>query len=155
VSSMLDLKHSISYEGQAAIALETIVDRGCRDAYQFDLGIEGYGVRVIRADPVVRRAIEDLLAGESPGVIAARFHLAVANLIALIGIDIRTKYGLNRVALSGGVFQNVFLLERTAGLLEAGGFEVLTHCRVPPNDGGISLGQAAIANARLQSGGIH
>jgi hydrogenase maturation protein HypF len=73
-----------------------------------------------------------------------RFHNALANWI----VDVAEHAGEHRVALSGGVFQNGYLVERTAALLEARGFEVYTHQRVPPNDGGIALGQAVIAALR-------
>ncbi len=81
-------------------------------------------------------------------MVSARFHNGVARLIAEGCLRVRERTGLSTVALSGGVFQNLFLLERATGLLEKGGFTVLLHSRVPPNDGGISLGQVAVAAAR-------
>jgi hydrogenase maturation protein HypF len=78
----------------------------------------------------------------------------VADLITSIARRIRDERHLSRVALSGGVFQNMFLLESVCRRLDSESFDVLTHNRVPPNDGGISLGQAAIANARFQTGRI-
>ncbi len=86
------------------------------------------------------------------GQISARFHLSVAHLIVNVVLKTRAERHLNRVVLSGGVFQNMWLLERVTQLLRENKFEVFTHSRVPANDGGISLGQAAIANARLQRG---
>ena len=100
------------------------------------------------------RSVEDLIDDVSAAEVSARFHGAVANLIADVATDIREARNLNRVALSGGVFQNMFLLETACKLLKTRGFEVLTHSRVPTNDGGISLGQAAIANAQIRSGRI-
>jgi hydrogenase maturation protein HypF len=93
-------------------------------------------------------AAEDLLAGVPPEVIAARLHNGVAAMISRACLLLRERSGLGTVALSGGVFQNLLLLNETARLLEHDGFRVLTHTRVPPNDGGISLGQAAVAAAR-------
>jgi hydrogenase maturation protein HypF len=81
-------------------------------------------------------------------VIAARFHNGVVAAILAVCEHVRSGHGLATVALSGGVFQNLLLLERTVDGLTARGFTVLTHHRVPPNDGGISLGQAAVAAAR-------
>jgi len=78
-------------------------------------------------------------------VISARFHNGVANLIYEICLRLRKESGLKQVALSGGVFQNVTLLTRTLELLEASGFGIYTHRLVPPNDGGLALGQAVIA----------
>jgi hydrogenase maturation protein HypF len=86
--------------------------------------------------------------------VSAKFHLAVARLIVSIAEKIRNERKLNRVALSGGVFQNLLVLERTSEMLRASGFQVFTHSRVPANDGGISLGQAVIANARIKLGRI-
>jgi hydrogenase maturation protein HypF len=93
-----------------------------------------------------------LLAGVDRRTVAGRFHngLAAATVAAVIAV--REVTGLSTVALSGGVFQNLLLLERTTAGLEAAGFRVLVHSRVPPNDGGISLGQAAVAGARDRAG---
>jgi hydrogenase maturation protein HypF len=103
---------------------------------------------------VIRRAADDLLNGISPGVVSAMFHSGVAHLIERIARSIREERRLNRVVLSGGVFQNIFLLKRACRRLASAGFEVFTHNRVPANDGGISLGQAAVANARIARGRI-
>jgi hydrogenase maturation protein HypF len=91
---------------------------------------------------------DDLAAGADGEVIAARFHNAVADLIVATCAALRERTGLVTVALSGGVFQNVLLLDNVVDQLEARGFAVLTHSRVPCNDGGISLGQAVVAAAR-------
>ena len=109
---------------------------------------------IIKSEALIRRMVEDLISGVSAAIVSARFHLAVAELIANVATNLRDERNLNRVAISGGVFQNMFLLERACDMLNARGFEILTHSRVPTNDGGISLGQAAIANARLRSGRI-
>ncbi|MEN3332035.1 MAG: hydrogenase maturation protein HypF [Blastocatellia bacterium] len=150
VSSLLGLRNAVNFEGQAAIELEAIADRRSTAGYEFD--ING---GIIKAEAVIRRAVEDLLDGASRESVSARFHLGVARLISSIARKARDEHRLNRVALSGGVFQNLLLLEQTCRMLLADGFEVFTHHRVPPNDGGISLGQAAVANARLQAGRIH
>jgi hydrogenase maturation protein HypF len=96
--------------------------------------------------------VEDVLEGRPASEVSAKFHLSVVNLITAVARKAREERRLGRVALSGGVFQNRFLTERAVRSLEAQGFEVLRHGRVPPNDGGISLGQAAVANARLAAG---
>jgi hydrogenase maturation protein HypF len=151
IAALLRVRDSVNYEGQAAIELEAIADRECGTAYEFETSAEG---GVIKADPIIRGAVEDLLNGVSPAVASAKFHNALANLIASQALRIRDERRLNRVALSGGVFQNILLLRKTTRLLALDGFEVFTHSRVPPNDGGISLGQAAIANAQIASGRI-
>ena len=98
--------------------------------------------------PVFRAAVEDRLNGTTPSVIAARFQNSVADLLAQACVTIRDRTGLNVVALSGGVFQNAFVFTGTRRRLEKMGFEVLFHRILPPNDGGISLGQVAVAAAR-------
>jgi hydrogenase maturation protein HypF len=85
-------------------------------------------------------------------VVSAKFHWSVARLIVLVAEKIRNERKLNRVALSGGVFQNLLLLKQTTEMLRASDFQVFTHTRVPANDGGISLGQAAVANAQMKLG---
>lgn len=151
VSSLLGLRSVVNYEGQAAIELETIAERQATERYEFEIVAGG---SVIKAETVISRAVEDLLDGVPPSEVSAKFHLAVAHLISRIALRARGERRLNRVVLSGGVFQNIFLLENACRMLRSTGFEVFTHSRVPTNDGGISLGQAAIANARLISGRI-
>ena len=151
LSSLLALRSSINYEGQAAVELEAIADPGCDGKYEFEIFGDG---SIIRADPVISSAVGDLLSGVSPGVVSAKFHLGVAALIRSLAGRARDERRLNRVVLSGGVFQNMFLLSRACRMLRQDGFEVFTQSRVPPGDGGISLGQAAIAAAHLASGRI-
>ncbi len=150
VAAVLGLRVSVNYEGQAAIELETLADEKYLGSYE--LPVEDGGV--IKAEPMIERLVGDLLNGCSPSEVSTKFHRAIVKLISTVACQTRSCRGLNRVALSGGVFQNMFLLQEVCGLLELQGFEVLTHSRVPTNDGGISLGQAAVANARLRSGRI-
>jgi hydrogenase maturation protein HypF len=149
LSSLLGLRNAVNFEGQAAIELEAIADRRATVAYEFDIA-DG----IIKAEGVIQHAVADLLDGVSAASVSARFHLGVARLISSVACRARDEHRLNRVALSGGVFQNLFLLEQTCRWLTADGFEVFTHHRVPPNDGGISLGQAAVANARWLAGRV-
>ena len=148
LSSLLSLRHTVNYEGQAAIELETIADQLVTEAYEFEVA---YSARLIRAEIVIQQAVVDLLSGRSAPEVAAKFHLGIVNLISQVASHLRDEHKLNRVVLSGGVFQNLYLLKRVCRKLRQEGFEVFTHHRVPTNDGGISLGQAAIANARLAS----
>jgi hydrogenase maturation protein HypF len=92
--------------------------------------------------------VDDVQAGAPAGVVSARFHAGLAVALARVVGEIATRTGISAVALSGGVFQNVALLDRLAARLTRAGHEVLTHARVPPNDRGISLGQTAVAAAR-------
>jgi hydrogenase maturation protein HypF len=147
VAALLGVRDTINYEGQAAVELEQLARvAGMPSSYPARI-TPGPPFTVAGSD-LVRAAAEDLLAGQPPDVISARFHHGVADLI-VAGCDLlRESSGLGTVALSGGVFQNLLLLGTVTGLLEAAGFRVLTHSRVPPNDGGISLGQAVVAAAR-------
>ncbi len=147
VSALLGVRDVAMYEGQAAIELEAVADRQTTGGYEFEIADDG----IIKTETVIQAAVADLLDGRSAAEVSSRFHNAVASMIADFATQIREDRKLTRVALSGGVFQNVFLLDRTVRLLADRGFEVLTHSRVPCNDGGISLGQAAIANAQLPS----
>ncbi|MCM3900273.1 MAG: carbamoyltransferase HypF [Pyrinomonadaceae bacterium] len=153
VSSIIGVRDTVNYEGQAAIELEGIADLHCAEAYEFGLSRDSAG-DVIDARDVIRRAVTDLLEGVPPATVSARFHLSVARLIVAVAESVRSERRLNRVVLSGGVFQNLLLLERTCEMLRSKGFQVITHSRVPTNDGGISLGQAAVANALIKSGRI-
>jgi hydrogenase maturation protein HypF len=154
VSAILGVRDTVNYEGQAAVELEQLADPNEAGVYRAAIGGD-WPFRIAGVD-LVRAVVDELRAGEDPGIIAARFHNGVAATIVHACEVIRAETGLRTVALSGGVFQNVLLLERTVGGLERTGFGVLLHSRVPPNDAGISLGQAAVAGARdadRQSGG--
>jgi hydrogenase maturation protein HypF len=149
VASILGVRDAINYEGQAAVELEQRADPDERGAYA--AGMAGARPFRLAGADLVRAVVEDLRAGVDPGLVAARFHNGVAAAIVAGCARAREATGLATVALSGGVFQNLLLLERTVTGLEARGFRVLVHSRVPPNDGGISLGQAAAAGARGRS----
>jgi hydrogenase maturation protein HypF len=140
VAALAGVRQTITYEGQAAIELEARAGSDTSDGYQFF-----YNGQAIDAAPIIRSVVDDALKGIHPAIISIRFHEAVADLILQVSIDLRNRTSLNQVALSGGVFQNVTLLELAVRHLEKAGFEVLTHNKVPPNDGGLALGQAVIA----------
>jgi hydrogenase maturation protein HypF len=146
VAAVLGVRDRVDYEGQAAIELEQRADPRERGTYP--VGIEDGRPFVVSGADLVVAVVRDLTGGVPVPRIAARFHNAVAGLIVAGAARLRETTGLATVALSGGVFQNVLLLERTVAGLEGEGFVVLTHHRVPPNDGGISLGQAAVASSR-------
>ncbi|WP_433429476.1 carbamoyltransferase HypF [Nonomuraea sp. CA-141351] len=146
VCALLGVRDKITYEGQAAIELEEHADPSERGTYE--AAMHRGDLLVLEGADLVRAAAADLAAGVDTRVIAARFHNGLADAVTRACDTLRQATGLSAVALSGGVFQNALLLERTAARLRAAGFRVLRHVRVPPNDGGISLGQAAIAAAR-------
>ncbi|WP_018330651.1 carbamoyltransferase HypF [Actinomycetospora chiangmaiensis] len=143
VAALLDVRDTVTYEGQAAIELEQRVDPSER---------RGYPVRVrdgvLEGTDLVQAAADDLRAGVAVGRIAARFHHGLADATVGAVAEAAGERGVGTVALSGGVFVNEVLLERVRTGLEAAGLDVLVPSRVPCNDGGISLGQAAVAAAQ-------
>ena len=148
VAAVIGVRDSVSYEGQAAAELEQLADPAEDGAYRARID-SGDVLQVAGAD-LVRCVADDLAAGVDRGVISARFHNGLAGVIADCCLMLRERTGLATVALSGGVFQNIRLLTTVTGQLESHGFTVLTHSRVPCNDGGISLGQAVVAAARIE-----
>jgi hydrogenase maturation protein HypF len=161
VASILDLRQQVSFEGQAAMTLEFVADIEEGGSYPLPvepvpatvsdsgehLPEEMTAETVLELDwrPLVAAVLEDSRQGVDAGIIAARFHNSLVGAIVAVAREI----GESRVALTGGCFQNRFLTERAARQLREAGFEVLLHRQVPPNDGGISLGQVAVAAARL------
>ncbi|HPP12474.1 MAG TPA: carbamoyltransferase HypF [bacterium] len=133
-----------SYEGQPAMELEALAGKVARPHYPFTLR-ENSGKLVLDWRPLVRSLVEELSSSVSPEVVAGRFHETVAWMILVTCQALREKTGLAEVALSGGCFQNRLLLLRSEQLLGESGFTVYTHHLFPPNDGGISLGQAVVA----------
>jgi hydrogenase maturation protein HypF len=140
VASMAGVAEESCFEGQAAMMLERQIGSLASEESYFVADREGEG----DWGPLIGEVHQDVARGENAALISARFHNALANWIA----SVAERTGVRRVALSGGVFQNGYLVERAANLLEARGFHVYTHRRVPPNDGGIALGQAVIAALR-------
>ncbi|WP_327640315.1 carbamoyltransferase HypF [Kribbella sp. NBC_00482] len=144
VSSLAGVCHRAGYEAQAAIELEGLVssDRGL-GSYEFAVTGEE-----IDPAPVLAGVVYDVLAGVEPGIVSARFHQSLAELMVTLAEQVRAAHGLTTVALSGGVFVNRVLLSATTSALTGAGFTVLRHRRVPPTDAGLALGQLAVA-ARL------
>jgi hydrogenase maturation protein HypF len=151
VSSLLSIRDEVHYEGQAAIEMEMIADHGVKDEYPFILH-QDEDPMVVDSKEMIRGIVSDLLDGVPSSRISGKFHQTIARLIVETCKTIRTKESLNRVVLSGGVFQNIFLLSLVTEGLKRSGFDVYIHHLVPTNDGGISLGQAVIAHRRLFQG---
>lgn len=152
VSSLLDVRHTVSYEAQAAIELEIAAAPYLDDCPTYEFVING---EEIDARQLVRTIARDVLGGVEAGQVAAGFHRAVASAVAAICRRVRSNGGPQVVALTGGVFQNAVLAQLTDTALAIDGFDVLTHRMVPPNDGGLALGQAFIGShcARANNGG--
>jgi len=149
-AAILGVRDQINYEGQAAIELEQLAEPlDPAEVRAYPAAIEaGQGPFRACGTDLLHGVIDDLTNGLPAPVIAARFHHGVAALIEAGCLLLRDRHGLGTVALSGGVFQNSLLLHAAVARLEARGFRVLVHSRVPCNDGGISLGQAVVAAAR-------
>lgn len=145
VASLSGLRHHISYEAQAAIELEQEINSFQKDAYHFMISKSS-----IRIENLLKEIIKDIENQITIADIAAKFHNGIVNLVRDICVKIRDERRLDTVALSGGVWQNLHLLKRTMEILRSEGFTVLIHHNVPANDGGISLGQIAIAQANRQ-----
>ena len=148
VAVLLGLASEVTFEGQAAIALEMAAAADVEEHYDFDLHEKEPMVVDLRA--AIRGVVKDIAAGRLAGEVSARFHNTLSEVIAEVCCRIRKSESLDRVCLSGGVFQNLFLLEQTVRKLRRRGFGVFLHAMVPANDGGLSLGQAVVANERLR-----
>lgn len=151
-----------AYEGEAAMRLEAAaaaepraLEAGDDPAYGFSLEVPaGRGPSLLDPRPLWEAILRDLALGVPAGVIAARFHCGLARAITEVAVALHRRYPFEAVALSGGCFQNRVLVEQCAGRLRAQGLRVLLHARIPASDGGLSVGQAAIAAARALRGGV-
>jgi hydrogenase maturation protein HypF len=160
VSSLAGICHRAGYEAQAAIELEAAATTAWAETgnragtggapYRFGERTAA-GTTVLDPAPVLRAIVTDLRGGAPVPLVAARFHRAVAAAVAALCRAARSETGLRTVALTGGVFANALLDEECAGRLTDDGFTVLRHHRVPPGDGGLALGQLAVA-ARAEHG---
>lgn len=144
VSSLLGISHKNTYEGQSASELEAFAE-DCEDLYHFKL--EGDKPIIINPLPMIEEILEDLRRGESREYIASRFHRTLVEIMVEVLKFLRKRTGVRSVALSGGVFQNALLLGGALRRLREENFLPLSHSKVPTNDGGIALGQVAIARA--------
>ena len=145
VSALAGVRQKVNYEGQAAIEFEAMADPAEAGRYAFGVESGQVGVR-----GVVEALVKDTVAGVPIQKISARFHNGLAESVREMVKRISGETSLRTVVLSGGVWQNLTLLRRTLSLLRKDGFEVYIHREVPTNDGGLSLGQAAIAAYRLR-----
>jgi hydrogenase maturation protein HypF len=172
VASLIGLRDVVSYEAQAAMELEWLAaDKAAEGEYPFDLehhslsdegaafpplppgeGVIGTSLKMVDTRPLLRAIVDDLAHGVAPAQIARRFHFTLAKMILEVCRQIRSSCGISRVVLSGGAFINEVLTSDAVRLLEQDGFVVFRHEVVPTGDGGLSLGQLAIAAAQLRGG---
>jgi hydrogenase maturation protein HypF len=148
VASLAGVRDAVSYEGQAAMELEWLASGvAATGGYPFDI-LESAPALVVDPRPLIRAVVEDVSRGTDATRIARRFHSTMVEIIAAVCGRLRQESGLDTVVLSGGVFLNALLTEEVGARLGAEGFRVYRHQRVPPNDGGLSLGQLAVAAAQ-------
>lgn len=148
VASLIGVRHVVTYEAQAAMELEELAadSTGDRARYRFDV-VDG----VIDPAPLLAAIAEDVRADRPVAAMAAGFHEAVAEVLAGVATAAARRHGVGTVGLTGGVFQNARLASALRARLVGTGLRVLTHTVVPPNDGGLALGQAAVVAARLHA----
>jgi len=159
VAALVGLRSEVLYEGQAAIELEILarqqegsIYKEQSDIYPFTIRMRDQLPALLDVTPMLRAIVSNIQQGVLASQIADRFHRSIAELLATACFNAREQTGLHVVALSGGVFQNQLLLEQLVKRLEEMAFQVYMNRRVPPNDGGISLGQIAVAAAQMQRG---
>jgi hydrogenase maturation protein HypF len=144
-AALAGVRQTVNYEGQAAIEFEALADPAEAGSYPFFLN-----QAQVQARSAFVSLVNDVLAGVPVPLISARFHNGLAEVLRVAMLEVRRGTGINEVALSGGVWQNITLLRRTLALLRKEGFVVYLHQEVPTNDGGLSLGQAVIAAAGMR-----
>jgi hydrogenase maturation protein HypF len=143
-------REQVSYEGQAAIELETLAAQAAPqddEAYPFAVDTRA-PTMLLDPAPMWLALLDDLRAGVEAPIVAARFHAGLAAAVAGLAARLAAERDLGSVALSGGVMQNRTLFEAVSGRLERAGLQVFKHLQVPANDGGLALGQAVVAAAR-------
>jgi hydrogenase maturation protein HypF len=152
VAALLGLADEITYEAQAAIRLEAVADPAAGAAYPFAVAVDTTPWR-IDFGPTIAAVLADRGRGAAVATIAGRFHRTVAAALLDVCCFLRERRELETVVLSGGVFQNELLLRLMVEGLRRRAFAVFTNTLVPPNDGGLALGQVAVASARLAGEG--
>ncbi len=152
VAALLGIRHTVSYEGQAAMELEAMANVPYETHYPFLLRYED-GRTLLDLRPLIQVLVQERIYGIDPHIITSRFHVSLVKALTATAGDIRERTGIEKAVLSGGCFQNRILLKGVLHALEKEGFAVYTHRHLPPNDGCIALGQAVIAATRLERNG--
>ena len=155
-AALAGIRQTINYEAQAAIEFEAIADPNEIGFYPFDITEETafdgdqasscIKTYIIDPSPLLKELVDDIKVHTPKPIISSRFHNGVAEMVKNVASTLRQDTGISQIALSGGVWQNTKLLTKTVVLLQSCNFTVLLHHQVPPNDGGISLGQAVIGH---------
>ena len=148
VAALVGLGAINRFEAELPMALEAVIEDGIEDAYPIEITEDG--TTILDYAPIVSGILEDIRRGISRGVIAARFHNSICEGLLAFAVKARQRTGIAEVALSGGVFCNRYLANRMVRRLQGEQFRVLWKKTIPVNDGGIALGQAAIAAAMTE-----
>jgi hydrogenase maturation protein HypF len=151
VAAIMGLRRSVSFEGQAAMELEAKAEL-TGAVLPFEILHNPDDSYILDMSPSIRAIVENKISGKSVEEIASAFHATLTEAFAAMSMEMRKATGINRVALSGGCFQNRILLEGTITELKKKDFDVYYHSQVPANDGGVSLGQAVIAGSMIKKG---
>lgn len=149
ISALLNICTNASFHAEAPMRLEAAIDKSCNDSYTFNIN------EYISLDTMFKEIVIDINKGEKQGIMAAKFHNTIINIIFAIAIKVREDKGVNKVVLSGGSFQNRYLLENIENKLTEHNFEVFSHLETPANDGGLALGQMVIAAKHRELGLIN
>jgi hydrogenase maturation protein HypF len=152
VACLAGVRNEVTYEAQAAMEMEVLSKPYLENAPVYPFEIDGENIRVAE---LLRQIIADVRTQKSAGWIGARFHQTLASMSVEVSRQMRDTYGINEVALSGGVWQNQVLLDLARIALIQNGFIVYTHQQTPANDGGLALGQAVVAGFKIKNGGTH
>ena len=153
VASLLGIRDIVTYEGQASMELEACLEEGIEGFYSYEI-VEGE-LSIIKPYSIITEILEDMYSGISKGVISAKFHNTIVKLTVDMCMKVSISSGLKEVALSGGVFQNSYILSNIIGKLKENNLKVYTQSAIPCNDGGISVGQLCIANEIIKSGNFN
>ncbi|GKU25907.1 carbamoyltransferase HypF [Clostridium folliculivorans] len=149
VASILEIRDIVTYEGQASMELEACLQEGVEGSYTYEI-VEGE-LSIIKTYSIITQILDDMISGLSKGIISAKFHNTIINFTVDMCMKVSTFSGLKEVALSGGVFQNSYLLRNIIKRLKDNDFNVYTQSSIPCNDGGISVGQLCIANEIIKN----
>jgi hydrogenase maturation protein HypF len=150
VSSILNICNEVTYEGQASIELESAVHNFTPECYSYSI-YKKAAYYIINPNKIIIEILRDKLSKIDVGIISAKFHNTVISFTLDICCRLREQWGINEVALSGGVFQNSYILEKLSEVLEKNSFTVYSQSSFPSNDGGIAIGQIAVANEQIKN----
>jgi len=148
ISSIIGVREKISYEGQASIELEALINNPCDMYYNYEI-IKEQELYLIKPNNIIYSIFKDINNNVSIEVISSKFHNTIVNFTVDMCVLIRNKININEVVLSGGVFQNAYILSNLIEALKEKDFTVYSHENIPTNDGGVSIGQIIIANANI------